>query len=122
MDQERPRRLLLEGRPGIGKTTVARRLVALPALAAAAPGGVVVVDELGRMELASAAFRAAVLVLLDRQVAVVVTVQVHGHPFTDALKQRPDVRVVQVTEQSRHALPERLAAQLHLVGVRGRAP
>ena len=120
-------RLLLKGRPGIGKTTVARRLltllqeadvpvggfttgelrtsrrregfvveatcgaqgllahvdlpgpprvgrygvdlaaferVALPALGDPGLGGVVVVDELGKMELASAALRAAVVELL----------------------------------------------------------
>jgi nucleoside-triphosphatase len=164
-------RLLLEGRPGIGKTTVARRLlqllreagvpvggfttgelrtggrregfvveavsgarevlahvglpgpprvgrygvdlaaferVALPTLRAPGPGRVVVVDELGKMELASAAFRAAVLELLGRDVAVVATVQLARHRFTDALKRRPDVRVVRVTEATRDALPEQL--------------
>jgi nucleoside-triphosphatase len=123
VDEGTPR-LLLEGRPGIGKTTVTRRLlqllreagvpvggfttgelrtggrrdgfvveavsgarevlahvdlpgpprvgrygvdlaaferVALPALRKPRTGGVVVVDELGKMELASAAFRAAVV-------------------------------------------------------------
>jgi nucleoside-triphosphatase len=178
-----PLRVLLEGRPGIGKTTVARRLVgllrdagvplggfvtdeirvrgrregfmveavsgdrgvlahvampgpprvgrygvdpptferiALPALAAPEPG-VVVVDELGKMELASAAFRDTVSALWDRDVAVVATVQLHHHPFTDALKARPDVRLLRVTEQGRDALPERLAAKLHPVGAAGRA-
>jgi nucleoside-triphosphatase len=175
VDEKRPLRLLLEGRPGIGKTTVARRLlvvlrdagiplggfvtdeirsggrregfavrtvdgqrdilahlelpgpprvgrygvdlpaferVALPAMAAPQPVGVVVVDELGKMELASAAFRDAMSDLLDRDVAVVATVHVHRHPFTDALKRRPDLRVIRVTERSRDALPERLAAEL----------
>ena len=170
MDEGTPR-LLLEGRPGIGKTTVARRLlqllqeagvpvagftpgelrtgrrregfvveavsgarevlahvdlpgpprvgrygvdlaaferVALPALGDAGPGGVVVVDELGKMELASAAFRAAVVDLLGRDVAVVATVQLARHQLTDALRRRPDVRVVRVTEATRDGLPEQL--------------
>jgi nucleoside-triphosphatase len=164
-------RLLLEGRPGIGKTTVARRLVtllqragvpvggfttgelrtggrregfvveavsgarevlahvglpgpprvgrygvdlaafervALPTLRAPGPGGVVVVDELGKMELASAAFRAALVELLGRDVAVVATIHLARHQLTDALKRRPDVRVVRVTEATRDGLPEQL--------------
>jgi nucleoside-triphosphatase len=164
-------RLLLEGRPGVGKTTVARRLltllrragvpaggfttaelrtagrregfvveaasgarevlahiglpgpprvgrygvdlaaferVALPALGDPGPGGVVVVDELGRMELASAAFRAAVVELLGRDVAVVATVHQGRDRFTEALRRRPDIRVVRVTEATRDALPEQL--------------
>jgi nucleoside-triphosphatase len=170
VDEGTPR-LLLEGRPGIGKTSLARRLlhllqeaglpvggfttaelraggrregflveavsgarevlahvdlpgpprvgrygvdlaaferVALPALDDPGPGGVVVIDELGKMELASAAFRAAVLELLGRDVAVVATVQLARHRFTDALKRRPDIRVVRVTEATRDALPEQL--------------
>jgi nucleoside-triphosphatase len=87
----------LPGSPRVGRYGVdlqAFEQVALPALAAAQPGGVVVVDELGRMELASAAFREAVSGLLDRDVVVVATVQLHHHPFTDALKRRPDVQVL----------------------------
>jgi nucleoside-triphosphatase len=164
-------RLLLEGRPGIGKTTVARRLlqllqeagvpvggfttaelrtggrregflveavsgaqevlahvdlpgpprvgrygvdlaafdrVALPALRTPRTGGVVVVDELGKMELASAPFRDAVMQLLDRDVAVVATVHQARHQFTDALRGRPGIRVVRVTEATRDALSEQL--------------
>lgn len=95
--------------------------IALPALVAPEPDGVVVVDELGRMELASAAFRAAVSALLDRDVPLVATVQLHHHPFTDALKGRRDVRVLRVSERSRDALPERLAAELRMDSGAGRA-
>jgi nucleoside-triphosphatase len=174
VDEGTPR-LLLEGRPGIGKTTVARRLlnllreagvpvagfttgelrtggrregfmvqaasgaqevlahvglpgpprvgrygvdlaaferVALPALRTPRTGGVVVVDELGKMELASAAFCEAIVELLGRDVAVVATVHLGRHRFTDALKRRPDIRVVRVTEATRDALPEQLMDHL----------
>jgi nucleoside-triphosphatase len=174
VDEGTPR-LLLEGRPGIGKSTVARRLldllrqagvpvggfttgelrtggrragflveaasgaqevlahvelpgpprvgrygvdlaaferVALPALHTPGAGGVVVVDELGKMELASAAFCAAVVELLGRDEAVVATVHLARHRFTDALKDRPDVQVIQVTEGNRDDLPRRLMDRL----------
>jgi NTPase len=42
----------------------------------------VVIDELGKMELASAAFRGAVQRLLDTGCSLVATVHTHRHPFT----------------------------------------
>ena len=183
MDEGTPR-LLLEGRPGIGKTTVARRLVALlleggvpvggfttaelrtggrregfvveaisgaqgvlahvglpgpprvgrygvdlptfervalPALRIPRTGGVVVVDELGKMELASAAFCEAVVELLRRDVALVATVHRAHHQLTDALRRRPDIRLVGVTEATRDALPQQLMDWL-VGATRGEAP
>jgi nucleoside-triphosphatase len=168
-----PPRLLLEGRPGSGKTTAAARLVellhaegfavtgfltrelrergervgfsletldgrrgmlahvgvrggprvgrygvvhedlerlAIPALRAAAD--VVVVDELGTMELASAAFRGAVIALLERPIALVATVHARPDPVTDELKRRPSVAVLQLTRSNRDDVPNAIARRL----------
>jgi len=105
----------LPGPPRVGRYGVdlaALERVALPALREPGAGGVVVVDELGRMELASAAFRAAVVELLGRDVAVVATVHQARDRFTDAVRRRPDIRVVRVTEATRDALPEQLMSCL----------
>ncbi len=167
-----PTRVLLEGRPGVGKTTAARRLatllrvrgariagftteeireggrrvgfavettagirgvlahvnfpgpprvgrygvdlatlerVAVPSLA---PDGVAIVDELGKMELASDGFRDAVRALFDGEAAVVATVPARRNPFTDALERRGDIELLQVTPANRDALPARLAERL----------
>jgi nucleoside-triphosphatase len=105
----------LPGPPRVGKYGVDlagfERLV-LPALASTPQGGVVLIDELGKMELASDAFRAAVTRLLEQPVALVATVHAARHPYTDALKRRPAVELVPVTVRSRNVLPERLAARL----------
>ena len=169
-----PSKILLEGRPGVGKTTVIRRCVerlhasgvsvagftteelrergrrvgfavervggergvlahvdlsgpprvgrygvdlegleriALPSLEA--PADVVVLDELGKMELASSAFRAAVTNLFEGDRPVLATVHAFRHPVTDALKLRPDVELLRVTERNRDALPRELADRLH---------
>jgi nucleoside-triphosphatase len=101
----------LPGPPRVGRYGVdlaAFERVALPALGDPGPGGVVVVDELGKMELASAAFRAAVMELLGRDVAVVATVHQARDQLTDALGRRPDIRVVRVTKATRDALSQQL--------------
>jgi nucleoside-triphosphatase len=84
--------------------------LAIPAVRAAAD--VVVLDELGKMELASAAFRDAVIVLFERAVAVVATVHTHAHPLTDRLKHRPSIAVVQLTLSNRDELPTAIASRL----------
>jgi nucleoside-triphosphatase len=86
--------------------------VALPALEAAGDADVVVVDELGKMELASARFREAVSALFDGASPVVATVNAFPHPFTDALKRREDVELHRVTRPTRDGLPAELAARL----------
>jgi nucleoside-triphosphatase len=168
-------KILLEGRPGAGKTTVARRTadllrdarvsvrgfvteelresgrrvgfavesfqgdravlahvdfagpprvsrygvdveafegVALPALADVGRGELVVIDEIGKMELASAAFREAVANLFEQDVRLLATIQIARHPFTEALRRRADVETARVSERTRDELPEQLAARL----------
>jgi nucleoside-triphosphatase len=82
--------------------------LALPALDAPAAGGVVLIDELGKMELASDRFRDAVLGLFDGSAPIVATVHTFRHPFTDALKRRPDVTIVRLNAATRNRLPEEL--------------
>ncbi|MGH3923118.1 MAG: NTPase [Pseudonocardiaceae bacterium] len=87
--------------------------VALPALRRAQQdGGLVIIDELGRMELASAPFVETVNTLLTGSLPVVATVHVYEHPATDALKQRADVQRVTVTKANRDELPAQLLRQL----------
>jgi nucleoside-triphosphatase len=103
----------LPGPPKVGKYGVdleAFEDVALPALRPPRKGGVAVVDELGKMELASEAFRAAFAELADRDVPVVATVQLARHPFTDALKRGAEL--IRVTARNRDDLPAELARRL----------
>jgi len=104
----------LPGPPRVGKYGVdleAFERLALPALEPPA-GGATVIDELGKMELASERFRDAVTALLDADVSVVATVHAFRHPFTDELKRRSDVELVRLTKANRDDLPDALAARL----------
>jgi nucleoside-triphosphatase len=85
--------------------------VALPALEPLRDG-VVLIDELGKMELASERFRRAVDELLGRPVALVASVHRASHPVTDRLKRRRDVELIRLTAHNRDSLPALLAERL----------
>jgi nucleoside-triphosphatase len=105
----------LPGPPRVGRYGVdlaAFERLAIPALEQAGEHEVAIIDELGKMELASDAFREVLVALFDRPVPVVATVQSASHAFTDALKRRRDVETMRVTTANRDELPELLAARL----------
>jgi nucleoside-triphosphatase len=105
----------LPGPPRVGRYGVdldAFERVMLPALASASADGVVVIDELGKMELASDRFRARVIELLDAPITAVATVHASRHPFTDQLKGRPGVELIKLTRANRDALPAQLVERL----------
>ena len=103
----------IKGSPRVGRYGVDLEefeRVALPALQA--PGDVILIDELGKMELASERFRQTVLTLFEGDVPIVATVHTARHPFTDDLKQRPGVSTLRLTAANREALPEDLLKRL----------
>jgi nucleoside-triphosphatase len=103
----------LRGPPRVGRYGVDvgefERLV-LPALRVRADA--ILIDEIGKMELASVAFRDVLREVIDGDTPVVATVHTARDPFTDALKRRPDAEVVRLTRENRDRLPRRLAEQL----------
>ena len=105
----------LPGPPRVGRYGVdvaAFERLAIPPLEQAREHEVAIIDELGKMELASDAFREALAAFLDRPVPLVATVQSAAHPFTDALKRRHDVETLRVTTANRDELPAILATGL----------
>jgi nucleoside-triphosphatase len=106
----------LSGPPRVGRYGVdlaAFEALALPAIGR--PSGrrrVFLVDELGKMELASEPFMAAVSELFTEPVAVVATVRQKPHPFVTSLKRRSEVKTLQLTAANRERLPGEIAARL----------
>ena len=62
----------------------------------------VVVDEIGKMELFSANFKEAVLQIIDSGKRVLGTIMLNTHPWADAIKRRPQVDLVPVTGANYH--------------------
>jgi len=61
----------------------------------------VVIDEIGKMELFSPAFKEAVLEALSSGKRILGTVMLSSHPWADEIKRHPDVAVVPVTRENR---------------------
>ncbi|MEE9233941.1 MAG: NTPase [Candidatus Acidoferrales bacterium] len=72
----------------------------------------IVIDEIGKMECCSGRFRRAVEDALDAPVNVVATLGIGRLPFFQALRERPDVEVITVTERNREALVTELCQRL----------
>jgi nucleoside-triphosphatase len=73
---------------------------------------VLVIDEIGKMELLSARFRRAVERAFAAVPHVVATIVQRPYPFADALKARSDVGLITVTARNRDHLPAEALRQL----------
>ncbi len=69
----------------------------------------VVIDEIGPMEIRSAAFCDAVNEAFDSGLSILATIVARSLPFTDAIKSRPDVSLIEVRADTRDPLVHELA-------------
>ena len=73
---------------------------------------VVVVDEIGKMELFSANFREAILQIINSGKKVLGTIMLNANPWADAIKRHPQVNLITVTRDNHHLVLERLQSWL----------
>ena len=66
----------------------------------------VVIDEIGKMELFSSRFRRLVLDVMSSDKGVLATIPMKGSQFIREIKQRPDIHLFEVTHGNRDRLPE----------------
>jgi nucleoside-triphosphatase THEP1 len=66
----------------------------------------VVIDEIGKMEALSAAFRERVVKLLDLPTALLATIPTGEHPFVLSLLERRDVSVYDIDRRNRNKMKE----------------
>ena len=69
---------------------------------------VVVIDEIGKMELFSPAFREAVLEALGSGKKLLGTIMLSPHPWADQIKQDPRVKVLLVSRENHQQVLEEL--------------
>src|SRR6266571_8907247 len=72
----------------------------------------VVMDEIGPMEIRSAIFRGAVNEALDSTAPILGTITARSFPFTDVIKKRPDITMIEVRPNNREQLVSELSDQL----------
>ncbi len=102
------------GRYGVDLVTLER--VGVAALRRAfATGQLVVVDEIGKMELRSAAFREVVQEALEGGARLLGTILQAAHPWADRLKRDPHVRVLPVTRDRWQAVLQEVLAWVEAV-------
>ncbi len=68
----------------------------------------VVIDEIGKMELFSANFRDAVLQIINGGKRVLGTIMLSPHPWADAIKRQSQVNLIEVTRYNHHQVLEEL--------------
>lgn len=82
--------------------------IAVPSMVAANDNVVVVVDEIGKMECFSEMFRQTLLRVLGSPNTVVGSIALKGDAFINAIKKRPDSRVIPVFEKNRDGLAKEI--------------
>ena len=71
----------------------------------------VVIDEIGPMEIRSASFRDVVHEALDSGTPILGTITARPFPFTDAIKKRRDLALIEVRPDNREQLVSELSEQ-----------
>lgn len=102
------------GRYGVDITSLEG--VGVPALRRAiGEGGLVVVDEIGKMELFAPGFRQVVAEALEAGNRILGTIMLGSHPWADGLKRDSRVQVLTLTRENRQGVTWRVAQWLEKV-------
>ena len=99
------------GRYGVNRADL--ESIGVAALDRAIAGArLIVMDEIGRMELCSPLFQDAVGRALDAPIPVLGTIQDRRNPFLDGIRARNDVEVITLTESNRDAARQRVLTKV----------
>lgn len=108
----------MNGRCKVGKYTVNLQdldQIAVPSMLPSAPGDVVVIDEVGKMECFSPIFKQVLMRLLDSEHPVIGSIAQKGDRFIEEIKARDDVVLFRITLENRDT-PELFSQLLAAIG------
>lgn len=89
--------------------------IAVPAIEhAIAERKVIIIDEIGKMELFSEKFRESVTNAFNAPNPVLAVIMLKPHPFADSIKQRTDTRIIEVTVSNRDSIVRHIRNELNL--------
>jgi nucleoside-triphosphatase len=94
-----------------GVSIVNIETIAVPSIAPAG-GGVIILDEIGKMECFSDIFKKAAVEALDSPDIVVGTITFGGDDFILGVKAREDIEMHEVTQENRDLLPGMILAKI----------
>ena len=87
--------------------------IALPELEAGLKsGGLIIIDEIGKMELLSWRFRSLVEELFISDTNLLATIYYKSHPFCDALKKHPAAQLIEINERNRNIVADTILSKL----------
>ena len=72
----------------------------------------IVIDEIGKMELFSNRFRNLVYDVIHADKQLLATIPLKGDEFIRKIKQRPDIHLLEVTKANRDRLQEAIVEEL----------
>jgi nucleoside-triphosphatase len=77
--------------------------------------GLIIIDEIGKMESRSNRFKALVRELLGSAKPVLATIASGGGGFIDEVRNRADVRLVELTQTNRDSLVEIISEEMRVL-------
>jgi nucleoside-triphosphatase len=77
--------------------------------------GLVIIDEIGKMECYSDKFKALVREILESDKPVIATIALKGGGFLSEVRKREDVSLVELTQTNRDSLAENISEQIKIL-------
>jgi nucleoside-triphosphatase len=75
--------------------------IAVPSMLPSAPGEIVIVDEIGKMECFSSLFKKTLIEVLDSEYQLIGSIAIKGSSFIQNIKKRTDVLLISISESDR---------------------